>query len=473
MVLNFGLIIFAFMTIVFGFGAEKIYSVIAAGYSGTDIERIAFLARMLFLAQGFFVVSYVLTGVLESLRRFLIPALAPVLYNLGIILGTIFLSPNYGLMGPVIGVIAGSIMHFSIQLPFAIKLGFRFSRKLEVTEDVKKISKLAGPRVIDLSFDQIGKSLELYIASFLSSASYAYFTFANTLQVLPVSLFGTSLAKAALPILSQNEDKPDAFRKIFLTTICQGIFLGVPMAASLIVLRIPVVRLVYGTDMFDWQATVETGTVLSVFATSIVFQILLAITVRSFFALHDTKTPVLISFIGLFILIVGNLILVFGLKLPVWALAASFSMGCFVEVIILFYLLNKRIGGLFSLETIKRVSKIIFSGLVSSGVMYVFLKFFDQYAWVKRISFLSKIDSQIQFQNFVLDTRYTLNVLTLTFFVFLAGMLTYGGLLVLLKSEEVTTFYSLIKRFASRKKLLPISIKETESISPTTDDRVS
>lgn len=470
-VVNIGLLIFFVLALAFGFGAERVYSVIAAGYSDGDILKIATLARILFFAQGFFIVSYVLTGVLESLRRFLVPALAPVFYNLGIILGTVALSGKYGLMGPVIGVVAGAALHFLVQLPLSIKLGFRFTGELSANDDVKKIGKLASPRVVDLAFDQIGKNLELYLASFISKASYTYFTFANTLQLLPISLFGTSLAKAILPSLSSVDEDKAEFRKILLSGIYQAVFFAVPISAALIILRIPIVRLVYGTDIFDWEATVQTGMVLSVFALGVVFQILVSILSRAFFALHDTKTPVIISMIGLFILVIGDLFLVLVLHYPVWALAAAFSFGYFVESIILYSLLNKRLGKMYSKNAVFRISKIVTSTGISSFVMFFILKFFDRYSWINKLWFVEHIDtsSPIVFERFVLDTRYTVNLLILTFFVFVTGISIYLGTLVVLRSEEVRVFFGLVRRLI-RRQVAPIPQKEVEQITPAPTD---
>jgi len=86
------------------------------------------------------VISYVLTGVLESLKRFLIPALAPIFYNLGIIFGTTVFASKFGLMAPVLGVVIGAFLHFAIQLPLAMKLGFRFKSGIEIDEGVKKLA---------------------------------------------------------------------------------------------------------------------------------------------------------------------------------------------------------------------------------------------------------------------------------------------------------------------------------------------
>jgi putative peptidoglycan lipid II flippase len=468
-VVNIGILIFTVFALIFGFFAEKIYSLVAPGFNPTQIKEIASLARILFAAQGFFVVSYVLTGVLESLRRFLIPALAPIFYNLGIIFGVIFFTPRFGLYAPAIGVVIGAVAHFLIQLPLACRLGFRFTTSVRPNEGVKKIGELAVPRIIDLSFDQIGKTVELSLASIISTASYTYYTFANSLQLLPVGLFGISLAKAALPTLSRQVDNIEEFRKTLMTTIFQAIFLTAPIAVVLMVLRIPIVRLIYGTDIFDWQATVQTGVILSVFATGIIFQTLVAVLGRAFFAFHDTKTPVYVSITGLTILTIGDFLLVKGFHLNTWALAASFSFGYFFETITLFILMHRKIKSVITLRTFNRIGKILLSSLTSGIVMYTFLKFFDRYVWLKRLSFLGKIEAtkNLPFEKFVLDTRYTANLLILTAIVTLVGILVYIFISALLKSEELGVFLNLIKRTFVKRQIAPIPQKETETLAPT------
>ena len=180
-------------------------------------------------------------------------------------------------MGPTIGVVIGAFSHFIIQYPLSRKLGFRFTFDFKADQGIKEIGHLALPRVIDLAFDQVGKSTELFLSSIISQASYTYYTFANSLQLLPVTLFGTSLAKAVLPMLSHVDGDKKAYRKILLSAVYQAMFFTLPLSAFLIALRIPVVRLVYGTKIFDWAATVQTGTILSVFAISVVFQTLMSV----------------------------------------------------------------------------------------------------------------------------------------------------------------------------------------------------
>src|SRR3972149_11531965 len=421
-VVNLGMIIFLILSLSLGLGADKFYAILAPGFASADQQKVADLARILFAAQGFFVVSYVLTAVLESLRRFFIPALAPLFYNLGIILGTLLLSSKLGLFAPVVGVVIGASSHFLIQLPFAMKLGFRFKSKIKITDEVKRIGKLALPRLVETSFLQLSKSAELFFASLISIPSYTYYTFGNTLQLLPVGLFGTSIAKAALPTLTRQTDDLRKFKKTLLDALYQVVFLVLPVSAALIVLRVPIVRLVYGTDIFGWEATVQTGYVLSAFGVGIVFQSANAIMARGFYALHNTKTPVVISVGAIILTLILDYLFIRVFHFEVWGLAAALTIGVFVQSFFLFYLINKQFGS-FSLKLLKPFAKSTFASAFSGTFMYFMLKFFDRSVWVKELSFLGRIDADkyIPFQRFVLDTRYTANLLILTMFVLLTG----------------------------------------------------
>ena len=473
-IVNIGLAIFILFSVILSLNANFIYGILAPGYSGAERETIVGLARVLFAAQGFFVVSYVLTGVLESLRRFLTPALAPLFYNLGIILGTVFLAPSLGLMAPVIGVVFGALFHFLVQLPLAMKLGFRFTSSVKFTPDVKKIGKLAAPRVLETFFLQISKTVELFFSSLISTASYTYYTFGNTLQLVPVGLFGTSIAKAALPTLARQADSPEKFKKTLLSALYDMSFLVIPIATFFIVLRVPLIRLVYGTDIFGWEATIQTGYVLSAFAVGIVSQSAASLLARSFYALHNTKTPVIVSILSIILIITLDFIFIRIFGFGVWGLAAAYSVGSFFQAITLFYLINRKIGNGSFFKTLLPIVKSILAALGSGLTMYFLLKFFDRWTWIKRISFISTIDigKNIDFERFVLDTRYTGNLLILTFIVTLVGGVVYLILAILLKSKEVWNFFNLLRRIAIRK-VTPIPSKEQEPLTPPASDNPS
>ncbi|KKQ95951.1 MAG: hypothetical protein UV74_C0013G0555 [Candidatus Woesebacteria bacterium GW2011_GWB1_43_14] len=462
---NIGLLIFAVMSLVFGLLAGRIYKLIAPGYSPEQVGEVADLAKILFAAQGFFVVSYIMTGVLESQRRFLIPALAPIFYNLGIIVGTILFAEKLDLLAPVIGVIIGASAHFIVQLPLAYRLGFRFVPSLVPDEGLKKIGRLAAPRIIELSFLQGSRMVELFLASMISLGAYAHYNFALSLQALPVGLFGTSMAKAALPTLTSQSDDLAVFRKTLLKTLYQLIFLISPMTMMLIVLRVPVVRLVFGTNIFDWEATLETGFVLSAFALGVPFQAAVALLNRAFYALHNTKTPVLISLFSAGITAFLGYVLVIEFEMSTWAIAAAFSVGVGVQAVILFALLSKKLnGGTFF--ALLPIVKSILSSLISGSVMFFILKFFDRSVWIKKLSFLGGVETQnINFEIFVIDTRYTFNLLVLTFVTALIGGITYLLCAWMLRSEEL---YVLVNIFRKRR-FTPPPAKESELITVDRD----
>ena len=471
-VTNISLLIFGTFALLAGIFADNLYAVFAPGFGPAERAEIVKIARVLFAAQGFFVISYVLTGVLESLRRFLVPALAPLFYNLGIIFGTILLVSDLKLLSPAIGVFVGAGLHFLIQLPLAMKLGFRFTPSIRLTKDVRKIGKLAAPRIVELSFLQISKTVELFLASLISTASYTYFTFGNSLQLLPVGLFGTSIAKAALPTLAGESENMAEFRKTLYSALYQIVFLVIPVATILIVLRIPLVRLIFGTEIFDWEATVQTGIVVSSFAIGVVFQAANSLLSRAFYALHDTKTPVIVSVSGIIIIVLADFFFIKGLGLPVWGLALAYSIGTTYQAILLFVLLSKRIGKNSFAKLISPILKSGISAIGAGSVMYFVLKVFDRSVWVKRLSFLGKIEasSVIPFEKFVLDTRYTGNLLVLTIAVSLIGAFIYLGIAIVLKQKEVWVFFDLLKRTFIKHKIAPIPLKKQEQITPTQTD---
>lgn len=466
-IVNFGVVFFLPVAVLFGIFANPLYSVIAPGFDAEQTALVANMARFLFAAQGIFIVSYVITGVLESSRRFLIPAVAPILYNLGIIFGTLFFQPIFGIYAPIMGVVIGACAHLGIQLPLAYLLGFRFSRIWGMTPGVKSVFKLAAPRVLELSILQILKTAELLFASLLSVASYTFLNLANSLQVVPITLFGVSLAKAALPSLTRDSDDIAKFKKTFLTTLYQMMFFVIPIATFFIVLRIPIVRLVYGTDIFDWNATVQTGLVLSAFALGIPVQAALTLVSRAYYALHDTRTPVKLAIFDVVLTILIQIVCVFVLHLPVWSLAMANTLAGFLQLSILYYLLSRKIhdGNLFSIVPIL---KSIVAASASGAVMFVLLKTFDRSAWLKRLSFINSIEplQTLNFESFVLDTRYTWNLLILTGFTLAAGGLLYIFILFIMKSEELSTFIHIIKgrRFKmGKQEVEPITSGQSES----------
>jgi putative peptidoglycan lipid II flippase len=211
--------------------------------------------------------------------------------------------------------------------------------------------------------------------------------------------------------------------------------------------------------------------VVSAFAVGVVFQAAIALLARAFYALHDTRTPVAVSVIGILITVTTSFILIRGFGFPVWGLAAAFSLGAFFQATTLFYLINKKLK-ISSIAAIGPIFKSVIAAVGSGAIMFFLLKIFDRSVWVKRLSFLGKIETAtfLPFEKFVLDTRYTINLLILTMMVSLIGMLVYLGLAIILRTDEVWTFFNLMKRVFIRRKVAPLPTKGPEPISPTPTD---
>lgn len=460
--LNFAFLIFLVLAIFIFIFAGPLYRLIAPGFSSVQALQIANLSRVLLLAQAFFVLSYFLTSVLESMQRFLVPALAPLLYNLGIVLGTIFLSSSLGLYAPVIGAVIGAFFHFLIQLPLAFFLGFRPKFKIDLKNPgVREIGRLALPRIVELSSLQVGKMAELFLASLVSTAAYTYYTFANSLALLPIGLFGTSMAKASLPTLSYQaaQDQKKDFVETLTSLFNQVVFFILPCAVFLAVLRIPIVRLVFGADRFTWSSTLQTGWTLSAFCLGILAQGLIYPLTRGFWALHDTKTPVKISLFTIALNITLGAIFILWLKLEIWTLALAFSLASSIQVFLLFFFLSRKVKELKLKRIFFSFFKITLSAFGSGLLMFFLLKIFDRSAWDKNLSFLHWVGLKLptSFESFVLDTRYTFNLILLTAFVALMGFLAYVLFSWIFKVEELSLLKKLIAKF-KKPRILPETI---------------
>lgn len=397
------------------------------------------VTRFLLLVQIFFILSFTLTAVQETFGRFLVPAVALLFYNLGIITGTIVLS-HLGLWGPVIGALFGAFANFAFQVPFARSLGFNFALKINLANsDFRKIVSLALPRMFELAAWGGARLAELIFSFMVSLASYSYFVFANALQLVPVAIFGYSFARAAIPTLTTHFSRGDkeSFSRTFNFAVGQVIFFTVPIAVLLAVLRIPIIRIAFGAEKFTWDATVQTGYVLSAFAVGLVAEGIREVLTRSFYAAHDTKTPLVTSLLTICFYVAFAYWLM-SRSFGVWGIALAFSLAAILQTLILIVLLDRKvkvISGIFY----RVLAKTLVAGGISGIIMFFLLKVLDQAVWDKKLSFLGSLGLAlpIGFQNFVLDTRYTMNLVFLTLLVAAIGLFVYLLVAALLKVREV------------------------------------
>lgn len=449
-IVNLTILVFSFfslMAVIFSGPLSKIMA--PDGTSINDTRLLANLLSLLFLAQFFLLLSNFVTSILQSHQRFLLPALSPLIYNCGVVLGIFLLSGKYGIFAAAYGTIIGSLLHLLIQLPLipALGLRYRFSFNFRLS-GVAEVWRLMGPRVIGIAAAQISSLVDTILAASISFSSVTYFTFAQHLQNLPVSLFGAAIAQAALPILSVEAERGDrsSFRKQFLTAASQMTFLLVPASVIILVLRLPAVRLAFGASLFDWTSTVVTGYVLAFFAISILAQASVYLLARCFYALHDTATPVKISLVTVVCNIAFSLVLVRFFHFEVWSLGLSFSVSTIINAFLLSYYLGRKVGGFELKKDIMPFIKIGVSGFLMALSIYLPLKILDRGAWGK---FLNPLPFSLpaNFDILILDTRYTGNLVILTIVSALSGLIVYLGTAYFWHLEELNIFWKLVNGF--------------------------
>lgn len=339
-------------------------------YNAGDLYLIIKLTRIMLIAPLLLGFSALFTGVLQSFKHFLMPAIAPIFYNLGIIGGILFLTPFWGIYGVAFGVLVGSFLHLAIQLPSLITAGFRFKPKWGFSKEVRRVIKLAIPRTFGLVAQQAGFWINKIIAFTLGVGAVSVYYFANNLQFLPISLFGVSIATATFPDLASfsNGRGKRQFVQTLTRSFCQIIYLTVPVSVIFLLLRAQIVRLVLGTGEFDWSSTIKTAATLGFFSISIFAQSLILLLARAFFALKDTKTPVIVSVISLLINIVLSVFL--SKRIGVAGLSLAFSIASFLDMLALLIILRLKLESLDDAKIIKCGLKVLLATILMGGAVY-------------------------------------------------------------------------------------------------------
>ena len=268
------------------------------GFSGEAYNDLVIVTRILLLQPILLGASSLFASVVHVYRKFMLYAVSPLLYNIGIIIGIAFFYDLFGLKGLAYGVVLGAFLHLAIQLPFIISAGYlpRFGLKHHFHE-IKQILFLSLPRTLALSSNHIALFVLIGLASVMSIGSISVFNLAFNLQSVPLSIIGASYSVAAFPTLARlfnNGNKEKFFEQITVATR-HIIFWSFPAIALFIVLRAQIVRVILGTGEFTWTDTRLTAAALALFAVSLVAQSLVLLFVRGYYAAGKTKKPVLIN----------------------------------------------------------------------------------------------------------------------------------------------------------------------------------
>jgi putative peptidoglycan lipid II flippase len=369
------------------------------GFTDGNLSQVVSLTRVLLLSPVFLGLSNIFGTLTQANKRFLLYALSPILYNLGIIAGIIFLYPVFGIMGLAYGVIAGAFLHFIIQVPFSIKQGMfpKFEFKYNFAE-IKKVLLVSIPRTFTLGSDNISMIFLVSFASLMTAGSIAVFNFSFNLQSVPLAIIGVSYSLAAFPMLISTYMSGDMkkFTEQMVNSAKHIIFWSVPVVALFIVLRAQIVRTILGAGQFNWYNTRLTAAALAIFAASIVFQNLTLLFVRAYYAAGNTKKPFIAKGINALLTVcLGYAFMILYSKSPVFknimetvlrvkdipgtivlTLPLGWSIGEFFNMVVLWAVFQRDYRG-FSGEVLKTFFQVFAASLVMGFVSYEFLGIFD------------------------------------------------------------------------------------------------
>jgi putative peptidoglycan lipid II flippase len=286
-----------------------ISQVLFKGFSDAELVKVIFISRILLLSPIILGFSNLFGSLTQAYSRFTVYAMAPLLYNAGIIIGIIFLTERMGVVGVAIGVILGASLHALVQVPFVVVSGLfpKPTFRLDFASIVK-VAKISVPRTLTLSMSSLSFIFLVSLASLMTAGSISILSFSWNLQSVPLSIIGVSYSLAAFPTLSRRfrENNIEAFVMQMASTARFIIFWSLPLTALFVVLRAQIVRVILGSGLFDWNDTRLTAAGLALFALSSMFQCLLLLFMRGFYSAGLTRRPFFINLISTIILVAGT-----------------------------------------------------------------------------------------------------------------------------------------------------------------------
>jgi len=328
-------------------------TVIVPGFAPERQALTARLMRLMLVTPAVFGVSGVVMGVLNARQHFLLPALAPILYNLGIIAGALVLAPSMGVRGLALGVVAGALGHLLVQVPGLLRHGLRYSPVLGLHDPgVHEVGRLMLPRVAGLAAVQVNFLVTTILASGLATGSLAALNYAWLLMLLPQGIFAQSVATAAFPTFSAQAARQQRteMRSTLSATLRAVLYLIIPAAAGLLILRGPLVEIIFQRGAFTAGSTEMVAWALGFYVLGLPAHALVEIVVRAFYAMHDTKTPVVVGVAAMGLNVILSLALIAAFQSAGWmphgGLAASNSIATTMEMAVLLFLIRRRLGGL-------------------------------------------------------------------------------------------------------------------------------
>lgn len=336
------------------------------------------MMRVIAVSPFLFAVATVITSMQQAVGRFAFFALAPALYNVGIIIGLLFFTNGInifgwqvfdgGIMGVALGVVLGAMLQLLVSTIGLFGMGFNYQFKIYwKNKGFRQVLRLLPPRSLDQGIDYVNSIVETNLASRMIAGSVNAYQQVSALVYMPINLIGVAISTAAFPRMTERiaDGRPDLFKKELQQVLRVIIWLALPIAIIAILARGYVVNfIVNGGDPYM-------ASILGILGISILFRSVYFISARSFYAQQDTKTPLYISLFTIALNITLAIWFTIGLKAGVQGLAWAAVIVSIVEVVLLFTLMSRRIKGLFDAPFIHAIGRMISAAGFMALITYV------------------------------------------------------------------------------------------------------
>lgn len=345
--------------------APQVVSWIVPGYTGEQLAMVVGLTRLILAAQVVLAATNVMYTALNARKRFFWAGLAPILYNVGLIAGVLWLYPLYGMYGLGYGVLLGAGLHFLVQLFDFYRAGFRIRPLVWSAPGLVQIVRLYVPRLFTVDLSQIVLLLASLIGSRLAAGSISVFSLGFDIQAMPVGVFAFAVATAAFPYLAEYFGAADeaGFARLVRESVVRVLFYMTPVAVALLLMRAQAVRILYGAGQFGWEDTIATFEVLGVLAFSLAGQSLMPLFSRALLARHKTWTPVAANIVSMILTVMVGYWL--APMHGIVGVAAAYVIGVTFNAGLLYVLLRSSLAETTVGEQVLHQEEAVLAGLVS------------------------------------------------------------------------------------------------------------
>ena len=351
---------------------------IAPGLSESGHALAVSMMQVIAVNPFIFAVAAVIASIQQAVGRFMFCALAPMLYNVGIIIGTVWFTGGVnlfgwqifdgGIMGVALGVVLGSFLQLIVSAVGLAGLGFDYNFKIYWrNKGFRKVLSLLPARSVDQGMDYVVSLVEVNLASRLADGTVRAYQQALTLHMMPINLIGVAISNAAFPQLTEHlgEGRNDLFQKDLRSLLRIIFWMALPVSVVIFFTRGYVVHFISNGGV-----PLIAG-ILGCLVVAILFRTIYHMAARAFYARQDTKTPLYISIFSISLNIILAIVLSMVLKMGAYGLAWAQSTVAVLEVVVLLAVMNRQMPKLFDMTFVRAIFKMIFAGIITGVVCYI------------------------------------------------------------------------------------------------------